>query len=104
MHCPTARGQRAVLFLQRIASRPGGTGRCNPCNTLPQCLGAMGTGTPATHHLTALGPWAVELLQCTVSLPGGSGQWSSCNAPPQCLASHIINPTEFSVMLCTQCW
>ena len=31
------------------------SGRCNPCNALPYCLGAVGSGTPAMHCLTAWG-------------------------------------------------
>ena len=101
MHCLTAWGQRAVQLLQYTAalpggrwavqllqctaSLPGGSGKCNFCNALPHCLGAVGSGTPAMHCLTAWGQWALELLQCTASLPGGSGHWNSCNAPPHCL-------------------
>ena len=47
------------------SSLPGGSGQCNSCNTLPHCLGAVGSGSPVIH--------------CTASLPGGSGQWKSCN-------------------------
>ena len=71
--------------------------QCNSCNTLPHRLGAVGSGTPATHCHTAWGQWAVQLLQrtallhggiglqCTAPLPGGSGQWNSCNSLPHCL-------------------
>ena len=61
---------------------PGGKGQWTSCNTLPHCLGAVGSGPPATHCLTASGQWAVDLLQYTASLPGGSGQCNSCNALP----------------------
>ena len=40
--------------------------RCNSCNALPHCLGAVGSATPAMHCLTAWEQWAVELLQCVV--------------------------------------
>ena len=72
-------------LLQHTASLPGGSGQWNSCNTLPHCLEAVGSGTPATHCLTAWRQQAVELLQHTASLPGGSGQWDSCNTLPHCL-------------------
>ena len=87
MHCLTAWGQWAVELLQCTAPLPGGIGQCNFCNTLPHCLGAAGSATPAMHCLTALGQWAAELLQCTASLPGSSGQCNSCNAVPHCLGA-----------------
>ena len=89
IHCPNARGQWAVELLQYTASlhvgqwaldllqctarMPGGSGQWTPCNTLPHCLGVVGSGPPATHCLTAWGQWAVGLLQCTASLPGAKG-------------------------------
>ena len=73
---PHCLGSVAVQFLQYTATLPGGG-----------CLGAVGSGTPATDGLTAWGQWAVESLQCTASLPGGSGQWNSCNALPHCLGA-----------------
>ena len=87
MHCLTAWGQWAVELLQCTAPLPGGIGQCNFCNTLPHCLGAVGSATPAMHCLTALGQWAAELLQRTASLPGSSGQCNSCNALPHCLGA-----------------
>ena len=72
MHCLTAWGQWAMQLLQWIASLPWGSGRCNSCNALSHCLGAVGSATPAMHCLTAWGQWAVGLLQCTAPLPGGS--------------------------------
>ena len=59
-------------LLQYTASLLGGSGQCNSCNTLPHCLGAVGSATPAIHCLTAL---------------GGSGQWNSCNTLPHCLGA-----------------
>ena len=78
MHCLTAWGQRTVKPLQSTASLPWVSGQCNSCNTVPHCLGAVGSATPAMHCLTAWGQRAVQLqlLQCTASLPGGSGR---CN-------------------------
>ena len=85
MHCPNAWGQWAVDLVQYTASLPGGSGQWTSCNTLPHCLGALGSGTPAMHCLTAWGQKVVQLLQGTASLPGGSGQWTSCNALPHYL-------------------
>ena len=53
IHCLTARGQRAVDLLQRTAPLPRGSGQWTSGNTLPHCLGAMGSGPPAMHCLTA---------------------------------------------------
>ena len=78
-------GQWAVDLRQYTAALPGGSEQCSSCITLPHCLGAVDSATPATHCLTVWGQWAAELLQCTASLPGGSGQWNSCNALPHCL-------------------
>ena len=85
--CLTARKQWAVQLLQCTASLPGSSGQCNSCDSVPHCLGAVGSATPATHSLTAWAQWAVQLLQRTASLPGGSGQWNSCNARPHCLGA-----------------
>ena len=89
-------------LLQCTASLLGGSVQCNSYITLPHCLGAMGSATPATHCLTAWGWWAVELLQrttlllegvavkllqCTAALPGGGGLWNSCHAVQHCLGA-----------------
>ena len=58
----TARGQWVVDLLQYTAPLPGGTRQWTSCNTLPHCLGAVGSGPPAIHCLTAWGQWAVEVL------------------------------------------
>ena len=77
-----------------------GGGQCNPCNTLPHRLGAVGSGTPAKlcgpprrgdgqscpggggclkggtlamQCHTASGQRAVQLLQCTATMPGAVG-------------------------------
>ena len=100
MHCRTASGQWAVQFLQCTASLPGGSeavqllqctatspgggGQWDSCNTLPPCLGAVGSATPAMRCHTGWGRWAVELLRCTASLPGGNGRCYSCYALPHC--------------------
>ena len=57
------------------------------CNTLPHCLGAVGSGTPAIHCRTAWGQWAGKFLHCTAAPPGGSGRCNSCNALPHCLGA-----------------
>ena len=64
------------------ARSPEGNGSWNSCNTLPHCLGAVCSATPAMHCRTAWGQWAVQLLQRTASLLEGSGQWDCRNAPP----------------------
>ena len=113
IHCLTAWGQWAVQLLQFTATPPGGSVQWNSamreptswgdgescamrrslpkernsCNTLPQCLGTVGSGPPPTHCPTAWGQWAVHLLQCTASLLGGNGQCNSCNALPHCLGA-----------------
>ena len=63
-------------LLQRTVSLPGCTKHWNFCNKLPDCLGAVGDGTPAMHYLTARGPWGLELLQCTASSPRARGSAS----------------------------
>ena len=83
-HCP---GHWAVQLLQCTATPPRGRGQCDSCIALPHCIGAVGSGTHATHYHTAWGRRAVELLQRTALLPGGSGQCNSCNALPHCLGA-----------------
>ena len=61
-------------LLQCTATPPGGSGRCNSCNTLPHYLGAVGSVTPAMHCHTAWGQWAVERLQCAGPPAGGTGK------------------------------
>ena len=89
MHYLTAWGQRTVQPLQCTASLPWVSGRCNSCNTLPHCLGAVGSATPAMQCLTAWGQWAVQLqlLPRTASLPGGSRRCNFYNAQPHCLGA-----------------
>ena len=55
-----------MQLLQCTASLSGGSGQCYSCNALPNCLGAVGSATPAMHCLTAWEQLAVQLLQCTV--------------------------------------
>ena len=97
-HPLTVWGHWAVQLLQYTASLPGisgnwnschagaslrgGRAHYNSCNTLPYCMGAVGSGTLAMHCRTAWGQTAVQLLRCTASLPGGSGRWNSCNTLP----------------------
>ena len=89
--------RRSLPRDQCIASMPGGSGQWSSGHTLPHCLGAVGSGTPAIHCLQAWGDGEscqgggrclrAELLQCTASLPGGIGQWSSCHAMPHYLGA-----------------
>ena len=112
MHCCTALGRWAVELLQctaapplgqwavqllrqsvslpggqwavtRIAPPPEGSGQQDSCDTLPHCLGAVGSARPAIHCPTAGGGRALELLQFTTSLPGGMGQWNLRTTLPQ---------------------
>ena len=103
IHCRTAWGQWAAQLLQRTAALawgqwavdlrqytaalPGGSEQCSSCITLPHCLGAVDSATPAMHCLTVWGQWAVELLQRTAPLPGGIGQCNFCNTLPHCLGA-----------------
>ena len=73
-----------MQLLQCSASMPRGSGQCNSCNAVPQCLGVVGSATPAMHFNIAGGQWEVELLQCTASLPLGNGLCKSCHALPRC--------------------
>ena len=57
------------------------------CDTLPHCLGTVGSASASMHRPNAWGQWAVDLLQYTASLPGGRGQWISCNTLPHCLGA-----------------
>ena len=85
-------GQWAVDPLQCTAPMPGGSGQWTSCNTLPHCLGAVGSGTPAIHCLTAWGQWAVDLLHYTAPVPWGSGQLTSCITLPHCLGAAGSGP------------
>ena len=73
---------RVVETLQRTATLLRVSGQWDSCNSLPRCLGAVGSATPSMHCLTAWGHWAMELVLCTAPLPRGSGQWNSSNAVP----------------------
>ena len=55
------------------------------CNTLPRCLGAVGSGTPTIHCLTTWGQLGNPFPEYTASRPRGSGEWNSYNAMPHCL-------------------
>ena len=46
-------GQWAVDLVQYTAPPLGGSGQWISCNTLPHCLGAVGSGPPAVHCPTA---------------------------------------------------
>ena len=98
MHRLTASGLWAAELVQRTAPLLRGGAQWDSCNTLPHCLGAvgsatpgtlclsawgtMGSGTPATHRPTAWGQSTIGLLQYTASLLGVSGQCNSCNTLP----------------------
>ena len=73
--CPDCPGQIitqwAVDVLQYTTPLPGGSGQWTSCNTLPPCLGAVGSALPAVHCPAA----------------GGSGQWTSCNTLSHCLGA-----------------
>ena len=99
MHCHTARGQWAVELMSCTATPHKGSGQWNPCNALPHCLGAVGSGTPPINCLTTFGHWArglvirchpaqaqwvVELLSRTATLLRSSGQCNPCNALRHC--------------------
>ena len=89
MHCYIPHGQWAVELLQCTPLPPEGSGQCNFCNTMPHCLGAVGSatpvidshtahwavgsGVPTMHHRTGRGQWEVELLQCAGPPAGGTG-------------------------------
>ena len=80
MHYVTARAPWPVQLLQCTATL---SSHCNSCHSLPQCLGAVGSGTlgkPAMHCLTATQQWGPQLLPCSATVTGGSGQWNFCNA------------------------
>ena len=66
-------------LLQRGVTLLEGSGDCNRCNALPQCLGAVGGGNPVMHCLTALGQQEGEVLQCTATLSNSNGKHNSCN-------------------------
>ena len=57
------------------SSLPGGSGQWNSCNTLPHCLGAMGSAAPAMHCLPhclgAVGS-ATPAMHCLTAW----GQWT----------------------------
>ena len=61
-----ARDQRAVVLLQCTATLLGGDGQWFSCSALPQCWGAMGSGTLVVHCHSAR----------------KSRQWYSFPAPP----------------------
>ena len=52
-HGITIWGQWAVQLLQQNASLPGDSGQWDSFNTLPHCLRAVGSATPAIRCLTA---------------------------------------------------
>ena len=95
MHCRTALrhsasppgGQWASELVQSTAPLHGSCGRRNSCNTPLHFLGAVGSGTSATHCPTTWAQWAAKVLQRTAALPRGGGQWDSCNTLPNRLGA-----------------
>ena len=83
----TALGAVGIVTLATHSFTARASGQWNPCNALPHCVGAVGSGTPAIHCLSALGQWAVQSLECTASLRAGSVQCNSCNTLPSCLGA-----------------
>ena len=80
IQCHTARGHWTVELIHCNALPSWSSGLYNSCTAMCYCLGAVGTGTPATHYLAALRQWVVQFLQCP-TIPAGDGrQWTSCNA------------------------
>ena len=55
MHYHSAWGQWAVELLQRNASLPGGSEKCNTCNAQPHRLGTVDSGSPAMRRPTRWG-------------------------------------------------
>ena len=68
------RGRKASSILDLNPQTSNCSGQWTSCNTLPHCLGTVGSGPPAVHCFTAWGQVVVDLLQYNASLPGGSGQ------------------------------
>ena len=117
----------AVEILQCSATLPA----VKPCNALPQCLKALGSGpsTALPHQSAGSGQWntchiasvqlagvflnalphcrsgigqrAIQLPQCTTTLLGGNGQWNTCNAPPHLL---WVASTGSPAMHCQSAW
>ena len=85
------------VLLQCTATLPGGSGQCNSCNTLPHCLGAVGSATLAMHCLTAWKQWAVELLSCIATATGRGGQWTICNKRVHQLGGRGVLPKRRSL-------
>ena len=83
VHCLTALGQWAVELLLYSASLPGGSGQWYPCGTLPHCLGAVGSGTPAVHCRTAfaeesfpdVGRWLAQPPPPPLTPPADTGYY-----------------------------
>ena len=69
MHCSIELGHWAVEL--HTKTLPRGSGQWNSCHALPHSLGALGSGTLATHCYTA---WGIE-------------QWNSCITPAHYLGA-----------------
>ena len=64
MHCHTAWGQWAVQLLLCTASLPVGSGQWSSCYAPADCLGAVGSGTPAMQRHCPLPPGVVWCVVC----------------------------------------
>ena len=98
MHCPTAWGQGAAQLLQCPISLPGGRGQRNSCNTLPHCLGAVGSAAPAMHCLTAWGQWALNSCKALAHCRGAVG---SATPAMHCLTAW--GQWAVQLLQCTDC-
>ena len=76
-HIRTALAQWAFELLQHSATHQVGTRLWNAYDRLPQCMGPVASGCPATRIHSAALQWPKELL---VHYPLGTGQWNTCNA------------------------
>ena len=79
-----------VELLQCTASSPRGSGQWISFCTLPQGIGAMGSGTPSVHCYTAmeqLVEFVAGLLLHTATLLGSRGRWEALCTPPHYLGA-----------------
>ena len=69
--CPSARGNWAMEPMLQTTTLPGGIMQPNPCHTLRQCAGAVGSGDSAVHYQTSQ----------------DRGHSNSCHTPPHHLGN-----------------
>ena len=92
MHCLTTRGQWAVDLPQCTIPLPGGRRQWNSCNTLPHCLGAVASGSPAMQRPEGgrnllQGLWGRQLRPRT-------GHTRDRESSPGAWSEHPYGPTE----------